>query len=79
MPKRPCDSNCNECSLLNSTNSEILTKIFNKLLFRFGEGVYEIVQTNCPNLTVCCHCRIDDFCHIEGCQYTEENIEKGGN
>jgi len=34
----------------------------------YGNGVYSIVEDLCPNLTVCYDCRIDDFCHIEGCK-----------
>jgi hypothetical protein len=26
------------------------------------------VQELCPNLTVCHDCRMDDFCHDEGCE-----------
>jgi hypothetical protein len=30
--------------------------------------VYKIVQDECPNMTVCFDCRIDDFCHAKGCK-----------
>jgi hypothetical protein len=70
MP-RPCDEDCNNCSLLRNDNSRMVTKILNELLNKFGDEVYKIVQSNCPNLTVCYDCRIDDFCHIEGCKLAE--------
>jgi hypothetical protein len=46
----------------------MLTKILNELYNEFGDKVYYIVEKNCPNFTVCYDCRIDDFCHIEGCE-----------
>ena len=67
-----CDKNCNHCPLLAHRNTEMLTEIFNVLLKKFGNGVYEVVQKHCPNLTVCHECRIDDFVHIEGCHHDKE-------
>ena len=64
---RPCNYDCNHCPVVNHHNSRMLTKVLNELLDKFGDGVYEIVQRNCPNFTVCYDCRIDDFCHSEGC------------
>lgn len=49
-------------------NSRMVTKVLNELQEKFGDGVYKIVETNCPNLTVCYDCRIDDFCHVEDCE-----------
>lgn len=68
MVTRPCDEDCNRCPLLREGNARILTVIFNELNERFGDGVYAVVQGACPNLTVCFDCRIDDFCHVEGCE-----------
>ena len=67
-----CDRNCNECPIINHPNSKIVTVILNSLLERFGEDVYKIVQSNCPNLTCCFDCHIDDFCHTEGCKLSKE-------
>lgn len=64
---RPCDEDCNHCPIVNHPNSRLLTKTLNELQDKFGNGVYTIVQRNCPNFTVCYDCRIDDFCHDEGC------------
>lgn len=64
---RSCDENCNECPIVGHPNNRLLTRLLNALHDRFGEGVYELVQGACPNLTVCYDCRIDDFCHVEGC------------
>ena len=69
---RFCDENCNECTLLDNRQ---LSKILNMLLSRFGDDVYKIVQSQCPNLTCCADCRIDDFCHIEGCEIYEDAEE----
>ena len=67
MVNKVCDENCNECVLLGEGNTKMLTAIFNRLNDEFGDGVYNIVQELCPNLTVCHECGLDDFCHIEGC------------
>lgn len=67
-----CDRNCNECPVILHPNSRMLTKVLNELQNKFGDDVYEIVQHNCPNFTVCYDCRIDDFCHFEGCELTGE-------
>jgi len=70
--ERVCNSNCNECPIVTHPNSRMLTKILNELYDKFGNDVYKIVQKNCPNMTVCFDCRIDDFCHIEGCKLTKQ-------
>lgn len=62
-----CNKDCNHCPVTLHPNSRMLTKMLNELRDMFGPGVYEIVQRHCPNLTVCFDCRIDDFCHVEGC------------
>ena len=54
----------------------MLTIILNRLLDQYGDGVYQIVQDACPNLTCCFDCRIDDFCHVEGCELVDSPIEK---
>ena len=63
-----CDKNCNNCNLINSENTRMLNYIFEKLYKKFGNEVYGAVQDSFPNLTVCFDCRIDDFCHVEGCE-----------
>jgi hypothetical protein len=63
-----CDNNCNECPVVGHENSRMITKILNLLVNEVGSGIYKTVQENCPNLTVCYDCRIDDFCHMEGCE-----------
>jgi len=68
LPKL-CDSNCNECPLVIHPNSRMITRILNELIdIDVDNVVYLTVQNLCPNLTVCYDCRIDDFCHVEGCQ-----------
>ena len=83
LNKRLCDAKCNECLLIsnnnnnNNNNNRQLTKILNILYDKFGEEAYKIIQDNCPNLTCCVDCRIDDFCHIKGCKICENiDLEK---
>ena len=66
---RFCDENCNECALLDNRQ---LSKILNMLYLKFGDEAYHIIQSECPNLTCCADCHIDDFCHIEGCEILKE-------
>lgn len=66
MSERHCDENCNECPLILHPNSRLLTVIMNALYFSFGEDAYSIIQKECPNMTVCYDCRVDDFTHLEG-------------
>lgn len=70
--KRLCNEDCNSCPIINHKNNRLVTKILNELLNKFGNEVYLIVQKNCPNLTSCYDCRIDDFCHDEGCEIIKE-------
>jgi len=72
--KRPCDENCNNCPLMLHHNAKMITKIMNQAYDKFGEEFYKIVENNCPNMTVCYDCRIDDFCHIEGCEIIKEEV-----
>lgn len=68
-PKKEfCDNNCNNCPIVNHPNSRILTKVLNDIFDKFGQDVYEIVETQCPNLTCCYDCCIDDFCHLPDCE-----------
>ena len=62
-----CDGKCNECPIVNHPNNRMVTRILNELRDKFGPDAYAIVEGHCPNLTVCYDCRIDDFCHNEGC------------
>ena len=68
MSKELCDKDCNNCPVIGHPNSRLLTKIFNEAQDKFGDEFYDIVQSNCPNMTVCYDCRVDDFCHVEGCE-----------
>lgn len=63
-----CDENCNECSIINHKNSRMLTHVLNLLYNKFGDDAYDIIESNCPNMTCCYDCHIDDFCHVEGCK-----------
>lgn len=70
-----CNGDCNNCQLLHDDNSKMLTHIFNELYDKLGNEVYKIVQEHCPNLTVCYECRVDDFCHIEGCEIIHQQTD----
>lgn len=67
-----CDNDCNHCPIILHPHNRMITSILNALYEKFGEGVHEIVQDHCPNLTVCYDCRIDDFVHIKGCELSWE-------
>ena len=73
--KRPCNGDCNHCPIIIHPNSRLLSAILNKAYDRFGSEFYKIVQDECPNLTCCFDCHIDDFCHVEGCQVLKYNEE----
>ena len=79
---RLCDEDCNNCPLLwENPSTRQLTRILNLAYDKFGEEFYKLVETNCPNLTVCVECRIDDFVHVEGCSIADtlESSELGEN
>lgn len=67
-----CNEDCNYCPIIRHKNSRVVTRILNELLERYGNGVYRVVEGNCPNLTCCFDCSIDDFCHIEGCEIVKD-------
>ena len=72
MANQFCDEDCNHCPVMLHPNSKMVTFILNAIYEKFGDEAYRIVQNACPNLTVCYNCRIDDFCHIEGCKLASE-------
>ena len=64
-----CDKNCNDCPIVNHTNSRMASKILNDLYNKFGREVLVTVNENCCNLTVCPDCGVDDFSHrSSGCE-----------
>ncbi len=63
-----CNKECNNCPVISHENNRMVTNILNKLHNKFGNEVYLIVQSLCPNLTCCFDCKIDDFCHVEECK-----------
>ena len=69
IPLRFCDEDCNNCAIHSNRQFSLLINI---LLTRFGDEVYRITQSVCPNMTCCADCRIDDFCHDEDCEIAAE-------
>lgn len=61
-----CDSNCNECPIVNHPNNRMITRILN-VLYNKNPDIYADVKYRCPNLTGCFNCHIDDFVHCDGC------------
>lgn len=55
-----CDERCNKCVVMENRQVALL---MNVLLEVYGDGVYEIANSICPNMTCCPDCHIDDFCH----------------
>lgn len=55
-----CDRDCNNCAVIENQQLAVL---LNALALRFGDEVWHITNTVCPNMTCCPICRIDDFCH----------------
>jgi len=77
--KQFCDNDCNNCPIIMSDNSRIVSFILNSLVEALGiDKVYPIVQAACPNLTCCADCHIDDFCHVESCEIVAAAEEKYG-
>jgi len=70
-----CNKDCNNCPIILHPNSRMITKILNRLFDLYGDGVYEVVEELCPNLTVCFDCGIDDFCHLENCEIVDNDKE----
>jgi len=67
--KRPCNDDCNNCPIILHNNTRMLTRVMNKLYDKFGDEVREIINQNCPNMAVCADCLIDDFIHLEDCEF----------
>lgn len=75
MPEtKYCDKNCTDCPLINHPNSRMLSRLMNALYNAYGDGVMEIINQTCPNMSVCYDCRIDDFCHLEECKIIESPV-----
>lgn len=64
-----CDENCNNCEIHQNRQFSLLINILHQ---RFGEEVYRVTQSVCPNMTCCADCHSDDFCHFEDCEILEE-------
>ena len=63
-----CNEDCNHCPIISHPNSRMLTKVLNDLFSEFGDAVTDILNDNCPNMTCCFDCHIDDFTHVVGCE-----------
>lgn len=69
LPLRFCDEDCNNCEIHQNRQFSLLINI---LYEKFGEEVYRVTQSVCPNMTCCADCHIDDFCHDRGCEILKE-------
>ena len=69
IPLRFCDEDCNNCEIHNNRQFSLLINILHEM---FGDDVYHATENCCPNMTCCADCRIDDFCHDEGCEIERE-------
>lgn len=69
VPRVFCNQDCNNCEIHVNRQFSLLINILRE---RFGEEVYRITQSVCPNMTCCADCRIDDFCHCEDCEIVAE-------
>ena len=67
--------NCNDCAIENLALRATCYDILYAHYLLFGNQSYALTQKGCPNMTCCPECRIDDFCHIEGCKRAER-VEK---
>ena len=67
--KRFCNEDCNNCEIHQNRQFSLLINILHQM---YGDDVYSITQTVCPNMTVCADCRIDDFCHDDDCEIEKE-------
>lgn len=56
-----CNERCSECRAIENRQAALL---MNVLLEVYGDGVVQIANSICPNMTCCPDCRIDDFCHM---------------
>jgi hypothetical protein len=74
-PMRLCDEKCNECPILRHRNGRMVSVILNAFYHSVGHDAYAMINKLCPNMTVCHDCRIDDFCHDEGCEIDAKAIQ----
>lgn len=68
-----CGIDCNTCDTLNPDLHMMAYRVLQRLYLQSGGGhVLRVVNEMCPNLSVCPACRVDDFCHVEGCEEYRE-------
>lgn len=56
-----CDERCNGCEATENRQAALLMNVLREV---YGDGVVQIANSICPNMTCCPDCRIDDFCHM---------------
>lgn len=62
-----CNEDCNHCKALYNPQLHLLLNTLLEI-YEDEEGTFAgIVGSICPNFTCCSDCRIDDFCHDDGC------------
>lgn len=71
-----CDEICNGCR--NNRSSRASYRIL-QLINERDESIIKEINKICPNMSCCPECRVDDFCHVEGCNYIIEGADLGEN
>ena len=63
---------------VNLTDEKQLYKLLEHFVIsspKYGEMLYANINAYDANLTVCPECRVDDFCHVEGCSLSKLKIK----
>ncbi len=64
--KKNCLTDCNSCAVIHSQNW-ITGYLVLARLARKHANVLREVNEQCPNMTCCPECHVDDFSHTKGC------------
>lgn len=56
-----CNERCSGCEATENRQAALLMNVLREV---YGDGVVQIANSVCPNMTYCPDCRIDDFRHM---------------
>ena len=81
MPKNSfaCPRDCNNCLPKADIHlRRMIYRVLTAISFNpeFDTAIDPIVNGICPNLTCCPECGVDDFCHVEGCEFADSLVEE---